>query len=433
MKRGILTNSSFFCPTMMDFPFSYSLSSPNFKQKLTKWAHAHFQFLALFQGNDYQYPEEPFADFFFAGNQELTENEIWDKSVQKVKVGIVGYDFKNQIEQLESSNPAWLPLPDLCFFTPEIALKFEENLVKSSTELSDDFWRQIESIEFIEQSTECDFRALITRQEYLEKVKKIQELIIEGETYEMNFCQAYEGQFENWDPISAFFKLQKASPMPFSALFKAREKWLVSASPERFLNKKGSKLIGQPIKGTIRRGSTPEEDIVNRSILIESEKERAENLMITDLTRNDLSKVSKVASVKVDELFGIYSLPRVFQMITTVSSELKENVSFKEIIQATFPMGSMTGAPKIRTMKLIEELESFKRSWFSGAFGWVDEAGDFDFSVIIRSIIADQKSKKLYFAVGSAITIDSDASKEYEECELKSQAIREILHGRSNS
>ncbi|MBN3583430.1 anthranilate synthase component I family protein [Algoriphagus aestuarii] len=418
---------------MMDFPYAYPVPFPDFKQKLSKWAKANFQFLALFQGNNYQYPEEPFSDFFFAGNQKLTESEIWDKSVKKVKIGIIGYDFKNQIEKLSSSNPPCIPLPELCFFTPEIAIRFEANLIKSTTELPEKFWNEVESVEYLSQNTECNTRPLISKQEYLDAVKKIQGMIVEGDTYEMNFCQAFEGQFEDWDPVSAYFELQKASPMPFSALFKAEDKWLISASPERYLKKTDSRLIGQPIKGTIRRGNTPKEDQINHSILIESEKERAENLMITDLTRNDLSKVSKVGTVRVDELFGIYSLPRVFQMITTVSSQLKENTSFMDIIHATFPMGSMTGAPKIRTMELIEQLETFRRGWFSGAFGWIDEDGDFDFSVIIRSIIADLNAKKLYFAVGSAITIDSDASKEYEECELKSLAIREILHGRRNT
>lgn len=194
-----------------------------------------------------------------------------------------------------------------------------------------------------------------------------------------------------------------------------------------------SKIIAQPIKGTIQRGNDKVNDEINKEHLLASAKERAENLMITDLTRNDLSKISEIGSVRVEELFGIYSLPRVFQMITTVSSILKPNTPIKEIIQTTFPMGSMTGAPKIRTMELIDELELFQRGWFSGAFGWIDEKGDFDFSVVIRSIIADMESKKLYFGVGNAITIDSDAEKEYEECELKSQAILDVLNGRTKS
>ena len=217
--------------------------------------------------------------------------------------------------------------------------------------------------------------------------------------------------------------------MPFAALFKAESTWLVSASPERFLKKSGNRLIAQPIKGTISRQGDPVEDQMNKELLLSSEKERAENLMITDLMRNDLAKVSQTGSVEVEELFGIYALPRVFQMISTVSSELVPNTSFKEIIKATFPMGSMTGAPKISTMEILDREESFKRGWFSGAFGWMNDQGDFDFSVVIRSVIADLNVKKLYFGVGSAITIDASASHEYDECQLKAQAIFELLRG----
>ena len=217
--------------------------------------------------------------------------------------------------------------------------------------------------------------------------------------------------------------------MPFAALFKASNKWLVSASPERFLKKEGKTLIAQPIKGTIQRSSDPIQDKINAESLRNSEKEQAENLMITDLMRNDLARVSETGSVQVKELFGIYPLPRVFQMISTIHSRLQPKVSFRQIIEATFPMGSMTGAPKISTMNIIDREESFKRGWFSGAFGWIDDEGDFDFSVIIRSVIADMEAKKLYFGVGSAITVDASAEQEYEECALKAQAIFELLRG----
>ncbi|MBN3519741.1 anthranilate synthase component I family protein [Algoriphagus lutimaris] len=418
---------------MNEYPFSYRLDFPNWKQKLICWVNKNYDYLALFQGNGYEYPEGPFQDFLFVANTQLTEEELWDDQRNVAKVGIFGYDLKNQIEKLESNNRATFKLPDLCFFTPELSFSFQDNLVKSKTAIPNTFWTHIENTVIEEGNTSCSFYGLTSKEEYIATVKKIQDYIIEGETYEMNFCQSFEGSFEHWDPVTAFFRLQGTSPMPFSSLFKAKHQWLVSASPERFIKRNHVRLIGQPIKGTIRRGSTVEEDRLNKERLLASEKERAENLMITDLTRNDLSKVSEIGSVKVDELFGVYALPRVFQMITTVSAELKENSSLKEIIHATFPMGSMTGAPKIRTKKLIEQLESFKRGWFSGAIGWVNEAGDFDFSVVIRSIIADLEFKKLYFGVGSAITIDSDPIQEYEECELKSQAIREVLNGRSKS
>jgi len=217
--------------------------------------------------------------------------------------------------------------------------------------------------------------------------------------------------------------------MPFSSLFKAENLYLIGASPERFLKKEGMRMIAQPIKGTIRRGKDSEEDFALKNQLLNSEKERAENLMIVDLMRNDLSKFSETGSVDVEELFGVYPFAKVHQMISTVTSDIKKNVGLKEIIHATFPMGSMTGAPKIKCMELIEKYENFRRGWFSGTLGHIHTNGDFDFNVIIRSIVFDKNTGKGYFAVGSAITYDADPAYEYEECLLKASAILEVLEG----
>ncbi len=416
---------------MTAFPFSYPLPSLNWLQKLSYWASQNFEYLAYFNGNDYAYPNGNFGNTFFAGNKSINSKELWDPSNPIFKVGIIGYDFKNHLENLQSSNQAFLDLPEICFFQPELILRIDKDRILSKKEFTMEFFDQINRTE-LPQSPDisCPWIPQISKENYLKTVETIKCEIVEGNTYEMNFCQAFSGEFESWDPVAAYFRLNEISPMPFSALFKAGEKWIVSASPERFIQKTASQLIAQPIKGTIRRGTTAEEDLENRNKLSNSEKEKAENLMITDLMRNDLSKVSKTGTVKIEELFGIYPLPRVFQMISTISSELKRDVTFEEIIQATFPMGSMTGAPKIRTMELIDEFESFKRNWFSGALGWIDEEGDFDFSVVIRSIIADLNAKKLYFGVGSAITFDADPEQEFEECKLKAQAIFEVLRGK---
>jgi para-aminobenzoate synthetase component 1 len=411
--------------------FSYPITEPAWIEKICRWADSRYDFFAFTNGHEYDYPESPFALRFFAGNKQLNENEIWTEAPNFKKVGILGYEFKNRLEKLSSENHSFFEVPELCFFQPSFMLEFDGNNIYSETELTGVFLEEIEKIKLPkEPNTSCEVSPQISRNQYLETVKTIQEHIIEGNTYESNFCQAYAGAFETWDPIASYFKLSRLSPMPFSALFKAKSQWIVSASPERYLKKSGNKLIAQPIKGTIKRGNSQAEDVSNRATLAKSEKEQAENLMITDLMRNDLSKVSKTGSVTVKELFGIYPLPRVFQMISTISSELNPEITFSDIIQASFPMGSMTGAPKIRTMEIIEELESFKRGWFSGAFGVIEENGDFDFSVIIRSIIADLEVKKLYFGVGSAITYDADAAQEYEECNLKAQAILEVLSGK---
>jgi len=416
---------------MKSSPIVYPIPDSLWIEKLCRWADVNFDFFALTNGNGHHYPEEPFATRFFAGNMPLSESELWSETTDFKKVGIIGYDFKNRLEKLNSENTAFFELPEICFFQPSFSITFDGKNIWSEVELTGAFWEELEKIKLPSSpTTACPVTSQISKKDYLESVKKIQDHIVEGNTYESNFCQAYTGSFDAWDPIGAYFRLNSLSPMPFSALFKAKSQWLVSASPERYLKRKGAKLIAQPIKGTIKRGTTALEDSANKKILATSEKEQAENLMITDLMRNDLSKVSQTGSVEVNELFGIYPLPRIFQMISTVSSVLAENMDLSKIIQAAFPMGSMTGAPKIRTMEIIEELESFKRGWFSGAFGVIEENGDFDFSVIIRSIIADMKAKKLYFGVGSAITYDADAAQEYDECRLKAQAILEVLGGK---
>jgi para-aminobenzoate synthetase component 1 len=168
-------------------------------------------------------------------------------------------------------------------------------------------------------------------------------------------------------------------------------------------------------------------DEQNKEELFHSSKDRSENVMVVDLMRNDLSKICKEGTVNVDELYGIYSFPQVHQMISTISGELKKNISFSEIIQATFPMGSMTGAPKKKVMELIEQYEKTKRGIFSGAVGYISPAGDFDFNVVIRSIMYNSMSGYLSFQTGSAVTFYSDPEKEWDECILKAEAMKKVL------
>jgi para-aminobenzoate synthetase component 1 len=415
---------------MIEFPYSYPFDKAKNLPGLLRWASRKFEFLAYFEGNGHQYPGGPFDNLFFAGNTPISESEVLYGNRKSIKAGILSYELKNQIENLESSNPAFFPLPTKSFFEPEVMLRITEKQLFSAFPLSEEILSQFRNPDLYNPGpTACSIAPQISREEYLQRIETLQDEIRQGNTYEVNFCQAFSGIFESWDPVTAFLRLNELSTMPFAGLYKARQQWLVSASPERFLRKTSQTLLAQPIKGTVRRGANPSEDQTNRERLLHSEKERAENLMITDLTRNDLARVSATGSVRVEELFGIYSLPRVHQMISSVSSTLRPEVSFGEILQATFPMGSMTGAPKISTMRIIDREESFQRGWFSGAFGWIDADGDFDFSVVIRSVVADLEAKKLYFGVGSAITIDASAAQEYEECALKAQAILELLRG----
>jgi para-aminobenzoate synthetase component I len=267
----------------------------------------------------------------------------------------------------------------------------------------------------------------LSKEAYIKTIEALQQHIHRGDCYEINFCQEFFAEGATVEPALLFQKLVATSPNPFAAFYRVHDQYLICASPERFLAKKGSKLVSQPIKGTAPRGASQKEDERFKNDLLQSQKERAENVMVVDLVRNDLSKISKEGSVQVEELFGIYSFPRVHQMISTISSELEEGISFSKIIEATFPMGSMTGAPKLRVMQLIDQYEPDGRGIFSGAVGYIAPNGDFDFNVVIRSIMYNAATQYLAYKTGSGITFYSQAAQEWEECQWKGAAIKKVL------
>jgi para-aminobenzoate synthetase component 1 len=400
----------------------------HFIEKLLSWADGNFPYMAYFSPHSLHYPQKGFDQLFFAGDESFSLDQLNKIPTGKEKVGIMGYDLKNQYEKLESNNSPIVDCPDSLFFTPTLKIKFTPNAAEIFHVRAHEIYQEINSFQppfFVTKNVHVS--PCTTKEEYIRNVGKIRNHIIEGDIYEMNYCMAFKGVFDSMNPLEIYLRLTAKSPMPFSSYFKAGNKYLAGASPERFLKKTGAKIIAQPIKGTIKRGATPEEDEQLRQLLQNSEKERAENLMIVDLMRNDLSRISEVGMVKVEELFGIYSFKNISQMISTLSSTVRESVVFEEIIEKTFPMGSMTGAPKIRCMELIDRYENFKRGWFSGALGYISYNQDFDFNVVIRSIIIDKEAHQLYFAVGSAITYDADPLHEYEECLLKAHPIFEAL------
>jgi para-aminobenzoate synthetase component 1 len=270
-----------------------------------------------------------------------------------------------------------------------------------------------------------DIKSRFSREEYVETVQKLKEHIKRGDIYEINFCQEFYAKAKI-DPQDTYLKLNSLSPTPFSAFLKLNQNYLMSASPERFMKKKGARIISQPMKGTIGRGSTKEEDESLKQKLASDVKERAENVMIVDLVRNDLSRTAKKGSVEVEELCGIYTFPQVHQMISTVVAEIEEKDTVS-CIKNAFPMGSMTGAPKVKSMELIEKYERSRRGLYSGSVGYFSPAGDFDLNVVIRSMFYNEKNMYLSYSVGGAITYLSDPQKEYEECLLKAKAMKQVL------
>lgn len=345
--------------------------------------------------------------------------------------GHLGYDLKNEMEQLSSSHPDHIQFPDLFFFEPEVVIRLNEKEMIIEADDPEAIFIAIEKTveeKNVSSSSGISIRHRIEKDEYIDIIEKLRQHILRGDCYEINFCQEFFAEKTVIDPVAVYQKLSKLSPNPFSALYKLNDQWLICASPERFLQKQGDKVLSQPIKGTAKRVTADKaKDDDSRNKLFNSAKDRSENVMVVDLVRNDLAKICEEGSVKVDELYGIYSFPQVHQMISTVSGELKKGISFSEIIKATFPMGSMTGAPKKRVMELIEQYEKTKRGIFSGAAGYLSPQNDFDFNVVIRSIMYNAATNYVSFQAGSAITFYSDPEKEWEECLLKAEAIKQVL------
>jgi para-aminobenzoate synthetase component 1 len=350
--------------------------------------------------------------------------------------GYLTYDLKNDVEDLHSNNFDGLDFPDLYFFQPKRVFLFSENEVRIeylnfvSDELEQD-WKEImhfkpvKNAENVEKSIKIRLRT--SKDSYFEKIQEMLHHIERGDIYEANFCQEFYSENAEIDPIKTFFHLNHISKPPFASYFKRASNFALCASPERYIKKTGNTVISQPIKGTAKRDVNLTADREMIDWLATDPKERSENIMITDLVRNDLSRIALKGTVKVDELCKIYTFEQVHQMISTISCTVSETVSPVEILRKTFPMGSMTGAPKISAMRLIEELEETKRGLYSGSIGYFTPLGDFDFNVIIRSILYNSTNKYVSYSVGGAITANSIPENEYEECLLKAKAMREVL------
>ena len=339
--------------------------------------------------------------------------------------GYLSYDLKNSIESLNSKNDDGLEFPDLCFFEPEYLVRIVDGFCEIDGANPQQFFNNLPLYNVTSDNVlNVNLNSKISKEKYIEQVIQLKNHIQFGDIFEVNFCQEFFAEkVELKDPIQAYFKLNQLTKAPFSCYSSLGNFEIFSGSPERYIKKEGLKLTSQPIKGTAKRGQSEEEDLRLKEQLLADPKERAENVMIVDLVRNDLSKIATKNSVKVDELFGIYSFETVHQMISTISCEVEETTSFTGILKATFPMGSMTGAPKYSAMKLIEKHENFKRGIYSGAIGYIAPNGDFDFNVVIRTLIYNRETKYLSCPVGGAITIQSSPEAEYEECNIKVQSI----------
>jgi para-aminobenzoate synthetase component 1 len=345
----------------------------------------------------------------------------------------LGYDLKNEIEGLRSNHEDHIGFPAAFLFVPEFVVLLKDDVVEvgSCGNDHDMVFEEISRTQPRQASHHViEIRQRFSRDEYVQVIRDLKQHIHRGDCYEINFCQEFYADKAVIDPVNTYQALSVISPNPFSVFYRLNQQYLMCASPERFLSRIGGRLISQPIKGTISRdpGNEDHDDALKEQ-LRQSVKDKTENVMIVDLVRNDLSKVCQEGSVTVDELFGIYAFPQVYQMISTVSGELRKGVSFAEIVRSCFPMGSMTGAPKRRVMELIEKYERTARGIFSGSVGYLTPEKNFDMNVVIRSIMYNAGTGYLSFMAGSGITASSDPEKEYDECLLKAAAIRKVLGG----
>lgn len=414
-----------------------------FKKQLLNWSQQFREALFL-DSNNYDQKYTSFdailaVDAFTSiKTDEINAFEDLKQYQQTTKdwlFGYLSYDLKNDTEALKSKNFDVLNFPELFFFQPKKLFLLKENQLEIKyLNMCDD--EVEEDLEEIHQIADCNtpvsdsnlqIQQRISEEEYVVKVSKMLEHIQRGDIYEANFCMEFFAENALINPIEIYQKLNKISEPPFAAYFKNHRQFLLSASPERYLKKENDTIISQPIKGTSKRFLDEIEDEKSKLELASNEKERSENIMIVDLVRNDLSRTASKGSVVVEELCGAYSFKQVHHLISTVISKVESDKALTEIIKTTFPMGSMTGAPKIAAMQIIEDLEETKRGLYSGAIGYFTPENDFDFNVVIRSILYNQENNYVSFSVGSAITSLSIPEKEYEECLLKAKAMREVL------
>ncbi|MCB2195317.1 MAG: anthranilate synthase component I family protein [Bacteroidetes bacterium] len=404
------------------------LDSNSFNQKNTNFTYYKYDFLCAINAKN---------ELLVTDYKAFSKLNDFNKLNPEWRFGFLTYDLKNEVEELTSNNKDHLDFPTIHFFIPEIVIHAINNLV-TILYFEDDYSEKevYNLLEKIEKSDLTDenykkeqikLNQRFNKKEYIHTVNKLKDHIQKGDIYEINFCHEFYSQ-NSIDPVRTFDQLNKISPTPFSCFYKIDDKYLLSASPERFLKKINQKIVSQPIKGTIKRDPDKEKDNILKEKLFNDPKERAENVMIVDLVRNDLSRTAKKGSVQVEELYGIYSFSQVHQMISTVTSGVEKDKNIVEIIKNAYPMGSMTGAPKVRAMTLIEQYEKTKRGLYSGSVGFITPENDFDFNVVIRSILYNESKKYVSFTVGGAITSLCDPENEYEESLLKAAAILKVFN-----
>ncbi len=420
-------------------------NTAKFKQQLLFWGQ-QFDHISWLDSNNYPRKHSNFDTVLAIGshsslicnyNNAFTNLKHYKNITKDYLFGYLSYDLKNDTENLTSNNLDGLSFTDLFFFQPkklffiknnELEIQYLDVYVDEMETDLDNIYNQ-DKLNTPNSSGQHNVKIhkRITKKQYLEQLEIILKHIRRGDIYELNFCQEFYAENANIDPLEVYQHLNEISRPPLASFLKINDKYLLSASPERFVKKEGNKIISQPIKGTAKRLTNKAADKKLALALVKDEKERSENIMIVDLVRNDLSKTAIKGSVTVEELCKLYSFEQVHQLISTVTSLIDKSIDSIDVIKSLFPMGSMTGAPKLSAMKIIEATETTKRGLYSGAVGYFTPEDDFDFNVVIRSILYNKTKQYLSYSVGGAITVKSNPEKEYQECLLKAIAMKKAL------
>jgi para-aminobenzoate synthetase component 1 len=449
--------------TFVSFPI------PDFqltRRQLLTWADNRFGICCFLDNHGYALPGHSIECILAAGAVDAVEADAGEAFERVARFaagkkdwlfGHFGYGLAKETEPPQVVSPSGrfpggfadrVGFPDLFFFVPQIVIELIPGSSGSirigsfnrdhTTILQEIAGTPVPANPMAYSSDpksglKSGLKARFSREEYIATVKRLQQHILRGDCYEINFCQEFYSSPANIDPLQTWFALSRNSPNPFAAYYKLEQRYLLCASPERYLKRIGNTLLSQPIKGTWPRHTAADnnqetaDDQAGADQLYHSGKDRSENVMVVDLVRNDLSKLCTEGSVKVTELYGVYTFPHVHQMVSSIQGELLPGTGFADCVRASFPMGSMTGAPKNRVVDLIRQVERSPRNIFSGSVGYVDPDGDFDFNVVIRSILYNRRDGYLSYQVGSGITFYSDPQGEYEECLLKAEGIKKAL------
>jgi len=427
------------------FSYTFKVDKPSELSKLLLFKSKSLSYISVFDSNIQagrpSLPKDYINYDLIAGVDALEVLNVENDSFNALQnfhaqhkdwmFGYLSYDLKNEVEKLNSDNNDRIKAANLSFFIPKYVLLLKGNTLEVQTYESEENCQQFllhQQLSLLDNGSSIQLKQRDTKAKYIQKIDAIKKHIQRGDIYEVNYCQEFFAEDVVVSPQAIFQELNKNTNTPFASFLKLNDLHAMCASPERFIKKSGNEIISQPIKGTRKRGVSLAEDKALIKELSESEKERSENIMIVDLVRNDLSITATKASVKVGELCAVYTFEKVHQMISTISSKVDEKTNFSKILKTVFPMGSMTGAPKLRAMEIIEQYEEFKRGIFSGAVGYITPKADFDFNVVIRTILYNANEKYLSVGVGGAITIRSDAKEEYEECLVKAKPIFEVLN-----